>query len=124
MTISKRQHFYLRDSRDFFDAQRVVPRSRQGSDDEESAKIIPSSAPLSVLLIPSLKEVSTLLMYNFNQFDRFILQLFNVAALWTCRIDNVLHQEDLLSVGFIILAKLGIGIWCRSPRIRISYVDG
>ncbi|EEF29449.1 ATP binding protein, putative [Ricinus communis] len=43
-------------SRDYFDAQRMFPRSRQVSDDEESARIALSSAPLSVLLMPSLKE--------------------------------------------------------------------
>ncbi|KAJ0045014.1 hypothetical protein Pint_04619 [Pistacia integerrima] len=45
-----------RDSRDYFDAQRAFSRSRQASDDEDSARITSSSAPLSVLLIPSLKE--------------------------------------------------------------------
>ncbi|KAL4272491.1 hypothetical protein GQ457_13G003670 [Hibiscus cannabinus] len=44
-------------SRDYLDAQKLFPRSRQPSDDEENTKIISSSAPLSVLLIPSLKEV-------------------------------------------------------------------
>ncbi|XP_012458004.1 uncharacterized protein LOC105778775 isoform X3 [Gossypium raimondii] len=44
-------------SRDYFDAQRFFPRSRQPSDDEENAKIISSSVSLSMLLIPSLKEV-------------------------------------------------------------------
>ncbi|XVE50195.1 hypothetical protein DITRI_Ditri01bG0142500 [Diplodiscus trichospermus] len=44
-------------SREFFDAQRLFPRLRQPSDDEENAKIASSSIPLSVLLIPSLKEV-------------------------------------------------------------------
>ncbi|XWS28032.1 hypothetical protein CRYUN_Cryun25bG0031200 [Craigia yunnanensis] len=46
-----------RSSREFFDAQRLFPRSRQPSDDEENAKIASSSVPLSMLLIPSLKEV-------------------------------------------------------------------
>ncbi|KAH1120880.1 hypothetical protein J1N35_004040 [Gossypium stocksii] len=46
-----------RSSRDYFDAQRFFPRSRQPSDDEEHAKIISSSVSLSMLLIPSLKEV-------------------------------------------------------------------
>ncbi|XWS52094.1 hypothetical protein CRYUN_Cryun11dG0037700 [Craigia yunnanensis] len=45
-----------RSSREFFDAQRLFPRSRQPSD-EENAKIASSSVPLSMLLIPSLKEV-------------------------------------------------------------------
>ncbi|KAB2044013.1 hypothetical protein ES319_D01G060100v1 [Gossypium barbadense] len=44
-------------SRDYFDAQRFFPRSRQPSDDEENAKIISSSVSLSMLLIPSQKEV-------------------------------------------------------------------
>ncbi|KAI9185641.1 hypothetical protein LWI28_009078 [Acer negundo] len=44
-----------RDSYEYFDAPRILPRSRQASD-EEIAKIASSSAPLSVLLIPSLKE--------------------------------------------------------------------
>ncbi|KHG27044.1 Serine/threonine-protein kinase svkA [Gossypium arboreum] len=46
-----------RSSRDYFDAQRFFPRSRQPSDDEENAKIISSSVSLTMLLIPSLKEV-------------------------------------------------------------------
>ncbi|KAB2095751.1 hypothetical protein ES319_A01G061100v1 [Gossypium barbadense] len=46
-----------RSSRDYFDAQRFFPRSRQPSDDEENSKIISSSVSLSMLLIPSLKEV-------------------------------------------------------------------
>ncbi|KAB2044011.1 hypothetical protein ES319_D01G060100v1 [Gossypium barbadense] len=46
-----------RSSRDYFDAQRFFPRSRQPSDDEENAKIISSSVSLSMLLIPSQKEV-------------------------------------------------------------------
>ncbi|XP_007021552.2 PREDICTED: germinal center kinase 1 isoform X2 [Theobroma cacao] len=46
-----------RGSREYFDAQRVFPRSRQPSDDEENAKIASSSVSLSMLLIPSLKEV-------------------------------------------------------------------
>ncbi|XP_022749277.1 germinal center kinase 1-like [Durio zibethinus] len=44
-------------SREYFDAQRLFPRLRQPSDDEENAKIASSSVPLSMLLIPSLKEV-------------------------------------------------------------------
>ncbi|KAF8409210.1 hypothetical protein HHK36_005284 [Tetracentron sinense] len=45
-------------SREYFDAQKVLPRSRQTSDDEESARIsaAASSSALSMLLIPSLKE--------------------------------------------------------------------
>ncbi|XP_039001593.1 uncharacterized protein LOC120127850 isoform X3 [Hibiscus syriacus] len=46
-------------SRDYLDVQILFPRSRQPSDNEENAKIISSSAPLSMLLIPSLKEVIT-----------------------------------------------------------------
>ncbi|XP_043807145.1 serine/threonine-protein kinase 3/4 isoform X3 [Manihot esculenta] len=46
-----------RSSREYFDAQRVFPRSQQASEDEESTRIASSSAPLSVLLMPSLKEV-------------------------------------------------------------------
>ncbi|XP_044473930.1 serine/threonine-protein kinase sid1-like isoform X2 [Mangifera indica] len=45
-----------RDSSDYFDAQRTFSRSGQASDDEDGARVISSSAPLSVLLIPSLKE--------------------------------------------------------------------
>ncbi|GLT69696.1 hypothetical protein SLA2020_418270 [Shorea laevis] len=41
---------------EYFDAQRVFPRSHRASNDDESAKIVSSSVPLSVLLIPSLKE--------------------------------------------------------------------
>ncbi|WVZ02478.1 hypothetical protein V8G54_023284 [Vigna mungo] len=43
-------------SREYMDAQKGISRSQYYIDDEESAKIISSSAPLSVLLIPSLKE--------------------------------------------------------------------
>ncbi|XP_038691658.1 serine/threonine-protein kinase 24 isoform X3 [Tripterygium wilfordii] len=42
-------------SREYFDAPRVFSTPRQGSEDEETAKV-PSSATLSILLIPSLKE--------------------------------------------------------------------
>ncbi|XP_014493865.1 germinal center kinase 1 isoform X2 [Vigna radiata var. radiata] len=45
-----------RPSREYMDAQKGISRSQYYIDDEESAKIISSSAPLSVLLIPSLKE--------------------------------------------------------------------
>ncbi|BAT89584.1 hypothetical protein VIGAN_06057100 [Vigna angularis var. angularis] len=45
-----------RPSREYIDAQKGISRSQYDIDDEESAKIISSSAPLSVLLIPSLKE--------------------------------------------------------------------
>ncbi|XP_012076442.1 serine/threonine-protein kinase 24 isoform X2 [Jatropha curcas] len=43
-------------SRDYFDAPRAFPRSRQASEDDDSSRIASSSASLSVLLIPSLKE--------------------------------------------------------------------
>ncbi|CAJ2659758.1 unnamed protein product [Trifolium pratense] len=45
-----------RSYREYIDAQRGMARSNYASDDEESARIISSSAPLSVLLLPSLKE--------------------------------------------------------------------
>ncbi|XP_020239321.1 germinal center kinase 1 [Cajanus cajan] len=45
-----------RPSREYIDAQKGISRSHSASDDEESAKIISSSVPLSGLLIPSLKE--------------------------------------------------------------------
>ncbi|KAM7280038.1 hypothetical protein ACFE04_007172 [Oxalis oulophora] len=46
-----------RTSRENLDAPtRGFGRSRQVSDDEENARIVSSSAPLSILLIPSLKE--------------------------------------------------------------------
>lgn len=48
----------LRNSREFLDAPTSFTRSRPPSDDEESAKALLSSLPLSSLLIPSLKEVS------------------------------------------------------------------
>eukprot|EP00262_Sarcandra_glabra_P019625 TRINITY_DN745_c2_g2_i1.p1 TRINITY_DN745_c2_g2~~TRINITY_DN745_c2_g2_i1.p1 ORF type:complete len:706 (-),score=142.93 TRINITY_DN745_c2_g2_i1:251-2368(-) len=49
-----------RDSSEYFDAQKVLPRSRQISDDEDSARIsaAASSPVLSLLLIPSLKEAA------------------------------------------------------------------
>ncbi|KAI5571504.1 hypothetical protein POPTR_011G116300v4 [Populus trichocarpa] len=43
-------------SREYSAVPKAFSRSRQASDDEESARIASSSAPLSVLLIPSLKE--------------------------------------------------------------------
>ncbi|CAJ1978540.1 unnamed protein product [Sphenostylis stenocarpa] len=43
-------------SREYIDSQKGISRSNYAIDDEESDKIISSSAPLSVLLIPSLKE--------------------------------------------------------------------
>ncbi|KAF6141955.1 hypothetical protein GIB67_037923 [Kingdonia uniflora] len=48
-----------RNSRENFDAQKVIPRSRQASDDEECATltaVVASSPVLSDLLIPSLQE--------------------------------------------------------------------
>ncbi|CAL5200920.1 unnamed protein product [Lathyrus oleraceus] len=45
-----------RSYREYIDAQRGNVRSHHASDDEESARTISSSAPLSSLLIPSLKE--------------------------------------------------------------------
>ncbi|TKY66488.1 Serine/threonine-protein kinase svkA [Spatholobus suberectus] len=45
-----------RPSREYIDPQKGILRSHYPSDDEENAKIISSSVPLSVLLIPSLKE--------------------------------------------------------------------
>ncbi|CAI0408308.1 unnamed protein product [Linum tenue] len=47
-----------RSSQDYLDAQKAFAKSRQSSIDEESARVISSSAPLSVLLIPSLKEAA------------------------------------------------------------------
>lgn len=48
----------LRHSRDYADALKAFPKSRQVSDEEDSAIMSASSlsAPLSILLIPSLKE--------------------------------------------------------------------
>lgn len=57
MYIIKELFFFFRSYREYIDAQRGMSRSHYASDDEESARIISSSAPLSVLLIPSLKEV-------------------------------------------------------------------
>ncbi|KAL8087821.1 hypothetical protein AgCh_037817, partial [Apium graveolens] len=47
-----------RHSRDYVDALKAFPRSRQASDEESSAKMssLLLSAPLSILLFPSLKE--------------------------------------------------------------------
>ncbi|KAK4744500.1 hypothetical protein SAY87_010812 [Trapa incisa] len=47
-----------RNSQEYFDAPKVLPRSRNVSDDEESAITLLASTPLSVLLIPSLKEAA------------------------------------------------------------------
>ncbi|KAL8167308.1 hypothetical protein V2J09_008807 [Rumex salicifolius] len=48
-----------RHSRDYLDAMKAFPRSRQPSDDEENARMaaVSSSAALASLFIPSLKEV-------------------------------------------------------------------
>lgn len=59
IAIVKGWYFYLRHSRDYFDAQKGFSRPQYESDDEESLKVASSSVALSVLLIPSLKEVST-----------------------------------------------------------------
>ncbi|KAK7244247.1 hypothetical protein RIF29_39066 [Crotalaria pallida] len=45
-----------RSSREYIDSQKGVTRSHYSSGDEESARVMSSSVPLSVLLIPSLKE--------------------------------------------------------------------
>ncbi|PON81840.1 Serine/threonine protein kinase [Trema orientale] len=45
-----------RNSHGYFDSPKEISRSQQESDDEETAKIVSSSVPLSILLIPSLKE--------------------------------------------------------------------
>ncbi|CAN1248961.1 Serine/threonine-protein kinase svkA [Linum perenne] len=45
-----------RSSQDYLDAQKAFAKSRKSSNDEESARVISSSEPLSILLIPSLKE--------------------------------------------------------------------
>ncbi|XP_050370938.1 uncharacterized protein LOC126788948 [Argentina anserina] len=45
-----------RQSHDYFDAPKASSRSSQASDDDESEKVLSSSAALSMLLIPSLKE--------------------------------------------------------------------
>ncbi|KAL9298029.1 hypothetical protein ACSQ67_023925 [Phaseolus vulgaris] len=60
---SRREHMSTssdssRPSRESIDTQKGNSRSQFAIDDEESAKIISSSAPLSVLLIPSLKEAT------------------------------------------------------------------
>lgn len=60
---------YHRHSRDYADALKAFPRSRQASDDESSVLMsemllsapvaaISLSAPIATLLIPSLKEVN------------------------------------------------------------------
>ncbi|GAV72321.1 Pkinase domain-containing protein [Cephalotus follicularis] len=61
--IRKREHLAnisdsSRNSREYLDEPRAYLRSRQARDDEENARIVSSSAPLSVLLIPSLKEAA------------------------------------------------------------------
>ena len=66
LQISEGQNFYLRSTREYFAAPKVFSRSRQASDDEESARIASSAAPLSVLLIPSLKEVSNQVILCIN----------------------------------------------------------
>ncbi|XP_052179219.1 uncharacterized protein LOC127792656 isoform X2 [Diospyros lotus] len=49
-----------RPPRDYFDAHKVFPISRQASEEEESARTVAASLspPLSMLLIPSLKEAN------------------------------------------------------------------
>lgn len=49
---------FSRHSREFFDAPRALVKPSLSLDEEESAKIALSSAPLSVLFMSSLKEVS------------------------------------------------------------------
>ena len=53
------KEYFFRPSREYYDAQKGTSKSNYSSDDEESAKIVSSSLPLSVLLIPSLKEVNS-----------------------------------------------------------------
>ncbi|XP_010260289.1 PREDICTED: serine/threonine-protein kinase 4-like isoform X2 [Nelumbo nucifera] len=60
ITESENNSVSSRYSHQYFGAQKELPRSRQGSGDEENAKIsavAEASPALSVLLIPSLKEV-------------------------------------------------------------------
>lgn len=66
--------YFLRNSREYFDAPKVVPRSRQASDEDETAILAAAtSSPLfSSLLIPSLKEVNTRL-FSFAQVTAFKL---------------------------------------------------
>lgn len=49
---------FSRHSREFFDVPRALLKPSLSIDEEESAKIASSSAPLSVLFMSSLKEVS------------------------------------------------------------------
>lgn len=49
-----------------YDAHKSMLRSHHASDGEESAKIMSSSVPLSVLLIPSLKEVNSYIYFIHN----------------------------------------------------------
>lgn len=53
-------HSTPRDSREYFDAQNILPRTRQVNDDETTARNLAavSSPTLSLLLIPSLKEAA------------------------------------------------------------------
>lgn len=64
---------FFRPYREFIDSQKGMSSSHYSSGDEESAKILSSSVPLSVLLIPSLKEVSSLcidfILFS-KQYDR------------------------------------------------------
>lgn len=45
-----------RSSHSYFGAPKAIPRTWEGIDEDENAKVVSSSVPLSVLLIPSLKE--------------------------------------------------------------------
>ena len=50
--------FYIRDSRDNFEPQKLLQRSRQNDDDGGDRVSVPVSSPvLSMLIIPSVKEV-------------------------------------------------------------------
>lgn len=70
--------FFFRHFRDYFNEKRAFPRSRQASDEEDSARIAAASvsAPLSMLIIPSIKEVRT-----FKLCIRGKLPLFKIVYL-------------------------------------------
>ncbi|KAE8703271.1 Serine/threonine-protein kinase 24 [Hibiscus syriacus] len=95
-------------SRDYLDVQILFPRSRQPSDNEENAKIISSSAPLSMLLIPSLKEELAARLFNKGKTTPESAQNLNAEA--DSRIKEQ-HKELNLNSNLSPLARFLLPRW-------------
>lgn len=85
------KEYFFRLSREYIDAQKGISRSHYASDDEESAKIMSSSVPLSVLLIPSIKEV--------NDTDFILIVLWLAFVLNWFMISNRTAWTVLMAIG-------------------------